>query len=235
MSKINSLAAKLHSRHASTPIDHLHAETKLLKAQEHLDMVCTQFLATSLHPQHPSFQTVRAESGPRLMKHTLQSRYLREVVELTDDGALTADGIITDPAAARRQIHTRAVTKSIAARADNRVLGTPAPDIADEEQELMRKPRRTLSQLRSGECISLNNYQHKIGLSDTPICPCCRNQDHTTQHLFECPSHQTDLEPIDLWLRPILAAEFLRTLPFMDLPESRRPAPEPPPTRETHS
>ena len=150
-------------------------------------------------------------------------------MELTNDGAPAADGTITDPTAARRQIHTNAVTKSIAARTDNRVLRAPAPDIADEEQELRRKTRRTLSQLRSGECISLNSYQHKIGLSDSPICPCCRNQEHTAQHLFECPSHQTNLEPIDLWLRPILTAEFLGTLPFVDLPESRRPPPEPPP------
>ena len=178
--------------HASTPIDHLHAKTKLLKVGEHLDMVCSQFLATSLHPQHPSFQTVRADSGPRLMKHTLQSRYLREVAELTGDGALTADGVITDPDAARRQIHTRAVTNSIAARADNRILVAPAPDIADEEKELMRKPRRILSQLRSGECISLNNYQHKIGLSNTPLCPCCRSQEHTiSTSLSAHPTRQT--------------------------------------------
>ena len=194
-------------------------------------MICTQFLATSLHPQHPSFHCVRADSGPRPMKYTLQSRCLQEISELTDDGALTITGEITDTTAARRQIHTRAVAKSIATREDNRVLGAPAPDVADEEQELPRKTRRTLSQLRSSECLALNSYQHKVGLSDTPLCPCCRSEEHTTQHLFECPSHPTEREPIDLWLRPILATEFLRTLPFMDLPEARRPPPEPPPTQ----
>ena len=221
--------------HASTPIDHLHAETKLLKVREHLDIICTQFLAVSLHPEHPSFQTVRADSGPRPMKHTLQSRYLRELRELTDDGALTEDGSIMDPAAARRQIHTRAVANSIAARADNRVLNAPAPDVAEEEQELPRKTRRTLAQLRSGECMALNSYLHKVGWSDTPLCPCCRSEEHTTQHLFDCPAHQTEREPIDLWLRPILSTDFLRTLPFMDLPETRRPPPEPPPTQDPHS
>ena len=205
----------------------------ILKVQEHLDMVCTQFLATSLHPSHPSFQIVMADSGPRAMKNTLQSRYHPGVAELTGEAALTAGGTIANPTAARRQVHCRAVTKSIAARADNRVLGSPAPDVDDAEQELPRKTRRTLAQLRSGECLALNNYQHKMGWSDTLLCPCCRSEEHTTQHIFECPAYQTPLNLTDLWTHPVEAAEFLRGLPFMDLPESRRPPPEPPPRQET--
>ena len=219
--------------HLSSAVDHLHSEAMILKVQEHLDMVCTQFLATSLHPSHPSFQIVTAESGPRAMKNTLQSRYHPGVAELTGEAALTAGGTIANPTAASRQVHCRAVAKSIAARADNRVLGSPAPDIDDAEQELPRKTRRTLAQLRSGECLALNSYQHKVGLSDTPLCPCCRSEEHTTQHIFECPAYQTPLNPVDLWTHPVEAAEFLRGLPFMDLPESRRPPPEPPPRQET--
>ena len=144
---------------------------------------------------------------------------------------MTADGTVADPTAARRQIHTRAVAKSIAARANNRVLGSPAPDVDDTEQELPRKTRRTLAQLRSGECLALSNYQHKMGWSDSPMCPCCRSEEHTTQHIFDCSAHQTPLEPENLWTHPIEAADFLRTLPFMDLPD-RRPPPEPPPSQE---
>ena len=43
------------------------------------------------------------------------------------------------------------------------------------------------------------------------------------QHVFECSEHPTDLSPLDLWTRPSTAAEFLRTLPFFDLPEEERP------------
>ena len=39
------------------------------------------------------------------------------------------------------------------------------------------------------------------------------------QHVFECSEYPTDLSPLDLWTRPSTAAEFLRTLPFFDLPE----------------
>lgn len=57
---------------------HLHSEAKILKVQEHLDMVCTQFLATSLHPLHPSFQIVMSESGPRAMKNTFNPDITQE-------------------------------------------------------------------------------------------------------------------------------------------------------------
>ena len=169
------------------------------------------------------------------MKQTLQSRYLPKLEELTGDAALTGEGTIADPAAARREIHTRAVQNSVAARQANRVIGTQAPDVADGEEELPRKTRRTLAQLNSGECIALNSYQHKIGVADTPMCPCCRSGEHTTEHIFRCPSHRTDYEPIDLWRSPVEVADFLRTLPFMDLPAGRWPPPEPPPIQETHA
>ena len=188
-------------------------------------MLCAQFLATCLQPGHPSFPTVTAESGPRLMKHTLQSRYLLSLEELPAGSGLTENGIIVDPIATRKEIHTRAVESSMDARQANRVLGAPAPDVAAEEEELPRITRRTLAQLRSGECLALNSYKHKIGLSDSPICPCCRSAEHTTRHVFECPAHQTNYEPVDLWRHPVEVVDYLRTLPFMDLPASRRPPP----------
>ena len=139
------------------------------------------------------------------------------------------DGTIADVDAARAEIHTAAVVNSIEARGDNRVLDTPPPPIDPEEEQLPRKTRRTLSQLRSGFCPCLEDYRHRVGLSESGICPCCRREEHTVQHVFECPDHPTELRPLDLWLHPVRAAEFLRTLPFFDLPEVERPPPEPPP------
>ena len=136
---------------------------------------------------------------------------------------------MVDAAAARSGIHTSAVVRSIGAKGPNRVLGAPAPAIDPEEEQLQRKTRRTLSQLRSGFCPSLEDYRHRVGLSESGICPCCERGEHTVQHVFECPDYPTDLRPLDLWHRPVRAAEFLRTLPFFDLPEEDRPPPEPPP------
>ena len=199
-------------------------EAEILTVREHLEMLCSQFLATCLQPSHPSFPVVTADPGPRNMKKTLLRCYGAHV-----ESHMGVDGTIADAEAARAEIHSAAVASSIEARGVNRVLGTPPPKIDPEEEQLRRKTRRTLSQLRSGFCPSLEDYRHRVGLSGSTICPCCRREDHTVQHIFECPEHPTDLRPLDLWLRPISAAEFLRTLPFFDLPEEERPPPEPPP------
>ena len=139
------------------------------------------------------------------------------------------DGTIADAATAQATIHCQTVQESINARGVNRVLGVPPPAIDEEEERLPRKTRRTLSQLRSGFCPSLEDYRERIGISSINLCPCCRQEEHSVQHVFECPIHPTDLRPLDLWLRPIMVAEFLRTLPFFDLPGEERPPPEPPP------
>jgi len=186
-------------------------------------MICAQFLTTCLQPQHPSFPIVTDNSGPRNKKQTLQSRFYADVADHLQDG------VTMDVGTARKEIHTRAVEVSMRDRGDNSVLGTPAPEIAEEEGELPRKTRRILAQLRSNYCSSLNDYRFRVELSDTPMCPCCRQEEHTVQHVFVCSEHQTDLRPVDLWLRPVEVAEFLWTLPFFDIPAVERPPPEPPP------
>ena len=210
--------------HKMSSIDHLHMEAEIMTVKEHLNMLCTQFLATCLQENHPSFPIVTADSGPRTVKKTLQSRYIGDLSRYT--GGTTQ---IADPDIARQTVHREAVRESIEARGTNRILGTRAPAIDPTEKELPRKTRRTLAQMRSGFCIALNDYRHRIGQSDTPICPCCRQDEHTVQHVFGCSEHPTNLQPMDLWLRPVDVAEFLESLPYMDLPESRRPPPEPPP------
>ena len=100
--------------------DHLHMEAEIMTVREHLDMLCAQFLASCLQPNHPSFPVVTADSGPRNKKQTLQRRYLAQVESFREE-----DGSITDAATARKTIHRIAVENSIRARGTNRVLGTP--------------------------------------------------------------------------------------------------------------
>ena len=143
---------------------------------------------------------------------------------------LLVDGCITDIKVARRILHTRAVREAIGSRRPNAVLSAAAPDIDDSEADLPRVARTTLAQLRSGYCSALNDFRHRIDLSPSPACPCCRQADHTTDHLFNCSEHPTDLTPLDLWHRPVEALEFLRTWPCFDRLHRERPPPEPPPT-----
>ena len=207
-----------------TALDHLHAETKTLKVDEHLRMLCTQFLATCLQPGHVSFPIVTADSGPRRMKHTLQTAYLDQIGDLLDDGC------VLDIKEARKVIHTRAVEAAVRGREPNRVLGTAPPDLDEEERELSRGERTALAQLRSGFSADLNTFRSAIGASDTTLCPCCRQEEHTTQHIFQCPEHPTALTPLDMWLHPRSVAEHLQAWPcFAARIQRERPPPEPPP------
>ena len=123
-----------------------------MTVREHLNMLCSQFLATCLQENHPSFPIVTADSGPRTVKQTLQRRYIGEVERYTGEATQIADAAI-----ARQLIHRGAVGESIEARGTNRVLGITAPAIDPTEGELPRKTRRLLAQMSSGFCITLND------------------------------------------------------------------------------
>ena len=80
---------------------------------------------------------------------------------------------------------------------------------------------------RSGFCSRLNQFKHRIGASDTDLCPDCRGSVHSTNHLFECNSNRTGLTTNDLWERPRKVVDFLRSCTnFRDLQD---PGPSPPP------
>ena len=221
--------------HAASSVDHLHLESEVLPVESHLKMLSAQYLAQALEPGHPSHDTVQLPPGPRQMKQTLKTK-VGNLVE-----PFLVDGII--PAGASKQavdgIHTSVVQETIANYGNNRVLNTPAPKINPIESHLPRLTRATLAQLRSGFCSRLNDFQFRIGKSDSESCPDCLTGVASTSHLFNCPSHPTQLTPTDLWTRPWEVASFLVSIPaFSNLPaigpppqrrRRRRPPPEPPP------
>ena len=67
-----------------------------------------------------------------------------------------------------------------------------------------------LSQLRSGYSRKLNSYKHRIDQNINDKCPECNGTPHDSKHLFNCPSNPTDLQVVDLWTKPVLAANFLK-------------------------
>ena len=71
-------------------IDHLHMEAEIMMVGEHLKVLCAQFLATCLQPQHASFPIVTANSGSWNINNTLQTFYMKEVVDFMEDGAIAA-------------------------------------------------------------------------------------------------------------------------------------------------
>ena len=206
-------------------VDHLHEETEMLPVQEHLSLICSQYLARALQPTNPSHDVVTSSSGSRDMKQTLQSRFLHVVAPHLSNGVLPP----AEYGTTIKSLHTGAVAASKSLLSPNRVLQTTSPQIAPEETNLPRPYRSTLSQLRSSFCSSLHSYRERIGLVPSPLCPSCGLAPHTTVHVFSCSSHPTPLTELDLWERPRLASEFLSSLPFFDLPSLPPPPPEPPP------
>ena len=181
---------------------------------------------TLIQPHHPSHNTVSSPSGTRTNKHTLQSRFFPTVAPHLVGGTLPPASYNT----VIKSLHTEAVATAIASQTPNRVLLSPPTTVAIEERSLPRPYRSTLSQLRSGFCRSLNYYNERIGRTQDPLCPHCRGEPQTTNHLFSCPVFPTQLGVGDLWHRPGLVSRYLNTLPFFDLPALPPPPPEPPPS-----
>ena len=210
-----------------TDMHHLHDETQVLPVSHHLALLCSQFFARALQLQHPSRGVVTSPSGPRTMKQTLYSRFHHRVEPYTVNGTVPPDTYRNTI----RSIHTDAISQLLASYRDNKVLSFRPTVVASEERSLPRPHRVTLSRLRSGCSPALNSYLMAIQSPTTQseLCPSCRSEPHTTNHLFQCSAHPTPLSTVDLWERPVAAVDFLSGLPFINLP-ARRPPPEPPPS-----
>ena len=111
---------------------------------------------------------------------------------------LLIDGCVRGIKGVRNEVHTIAVEAAISRREPNRVLGTIPHDIGEEETDMNRGERTALAQLRSGFSANLENFQNRIGVSDSPLCPCCRQADHTVEHIFEYREHPTNLTSLDM-------------------------------------
>ena len=212
--------------HMASSLSHIHQEAKFAFASDHLSMLCSQFLASSLCPSHPSNTVVTAPPGPRPMKHTLKSRYFSSVEPLLVNGSVDT----ANHRATLNQIHTQAVNNSISKLAPNPLLGATPPPISPSESRLPRNQRTTLAQLRSGHCRLLGDYKVLTGLGTSALCLECLFRRQTVPHLFNCDAAQTQLTVRDLWINPVTAMVFLVSLSsFSMLASSDPPRPPPPP------
>ena len=64
--------------HNKASSSHLHSESKTLLVDDHLQLLCTQHLASALRPDHPSHSIVTCPLGQRPKRSTLQSHFLTE-------------------------------------------------------------------------------------------------------------------------------------------------------------
>ena len=112
---------------------------------------------------------------------------------------------------ARKTIHTQAVQQHLLTIPNSSILNRPPPDIDKTEEELPRRTRRLLAQLRANKSPFLASYLHHIdpATHPSPNCPLCGVAEHNTVHLFDCPHLPTTLDPDSLWSNPAGAAALL--------------------------
>ena len=95
------------------------------------------------------------------------------------------------------------------------------PCLADVSR-LPRADAVTVAQLRTGHCILLGSYRHRIGIADSPRCrDCDTDDDDTAEHfLLNCPAHHrlrsalfsSPLlsDPYPIFAQPASVAAFVR-------------------------
>ena len=107
-------------------IDHLHSETNMLLAEDHLNLLSAQDLVYCLDTENV-FTTM--DHPPKAMKETLFTRHNQTVLPL----------LANTKKESLQTIHTSFVNTAIDNMLDNRVLNNRPPPINDEEMYLTRR------------------------------------------------------------------------------------------------
>ena len=116
----------------SSPIPHLHAETKVLPLKEHTDMRGVQFFVGATNPDHPCSHL----HNPRVTSRRLRS---------TPASSFTALHSSIPPTPLDRNnntwIHQQSVSRYLESSPQNSLLGEPPPPTSGEELLLSRADR----------------------------------------------------------------------------------------------
>ena len=164
----------------STPIDHLHEETRVLPLAQHMNMTGVQFFAGTANPEHPCHRLQAPLQTRRSLHNTPASHYNTLLSNIPPK----PDNIST-----RKHVHTTFTEQALTRYKHNSLLGSHPPPVAEEESSLPRVDRVHLSRLRCGHHPALLSYQHRIGLSPTDTCPRCLGAPDTVMHVMEqCPA-----------------------------------------------
>jgi hypothetical protein len=193
----------------TTPISHLHAETKVLPIKDHLDLIGTQFYSRTLNLDHPLHFSLRPTPAPRAKKNT-PALYFSHIFNNIPPPPPNITLI--------KHIHTCLTARSLSRRPPNTILNAPPPEISPEEQTLDRQSRVYLSRLRCGHHPSLMEYKFRFNQSESPSCPRCLSPAPDSVHhlLLSCPSftearRSSGISSLrDLWTGPEIVATFLK-------------------------
>ena len=160
--------------HKMSSVDHLHAETKMMKVREHSELLSAQYLARCLKPGNVCHSITTRETPKRRMKETLFTRHRNTVgpMVLSDDRKATLQAI-----------HTDAVNKAVKDQKKNIVLHDLPHPINNSEKYLSKKERVTRAQLRFGYCKFLCSYKRIKKDASLNVCA-DYGKTHMTSLLF---------------------------------------------------
>ena len=200
-----SIILQVHFECVLSSVDHLHAEANMLKVKEHSELLSAQYLARCLEPENVNFSITIRKPPKRLMKETPFTRHRNAVEPLM---------IAKDRKTTRQAIHTMAANQDVTSLGRNVVLDDRPQVINISENELTRKERTTLAQLRSGHCILLGSYKSRISKDvSLDVCADRGETPHDVKHLFNCPAHPTTMTLSELWNRPV---DAIRKLSYLE-------------------
>jgi hypothetical protein len=190
-----------------TPIEHLHAETKILLIKAYLDMRGTQFIAASINNiEYPCYYLRDHPPTHRQIVQTPHRYYTNILNTVPPPQGNTST----------KKTHNYDTENSGAGR-QQKVLGHPPPDISSTETQLSRLKRVHLARLRCGHHPSLQTYANRICQADTDTRPSFQRAPHTITHLLlECPlwqdlrQHHHITSALQLWSNPLSVVSYLR-------------------------
>ena len=198
---------------ASTPVHHLHHETRVLPIRYHLHMRGTHIFSATESPTHPlhrlrSAPARRSRTNPP--HQTSAAYYQRELDSIPPLPINTS---------LRTHIHSVYTQRSLESSQPNTLLGTRPPPVDPElERHLPREDRVHLARLRCGHHTALPSYRHRICPDQDPSCVYCLAAGGTVEHLLlHCASlgPLRDAHGVDtlehLWERPEEVLNFLRS------------------------
>ena len=181
---------------------HLHNGASILKVRDYKEIISTQFLAGAFNVNRPYHFTSKPSKSPGTIKKTLQFKFGEDIEKLQKTISSTKEIKVT--------IHKETALKAkFSYKCDQWPLGFENAEVSCAVTKLPRSTRRTLAQLKSRYSTLLYSFNSRINNEIENKCELCNGTPHDTTHLFNSPSNPTELEAIDLWLKPVEVAAFL--------------------------
>jgi hypothetical protein len=210
LSKIQNQALRIATgSYKSANLQHLHEECSLLPIPNHIKLHTSLFNQRAQLPSHPSHKLTLPNTNARHLRQTAFDNVNFTVNITTDTNHPSTETIKANC----KTIHSTIVQNYLSSLKPNPIINQIPPPIHNSELSLSRDSRCLLSQLRSGHSRFLLKYLNLIDPNTypSPICPACNSHEHNTTHLFNCPTvpNPLNLTPLDLWIRPVEAAEVL--------------------------